>query len=35
MDSDLAAADRQPENHPLRTVKPERFQALKSTGTYT
>lgn len=35
MDSDLAAADRQPENHPFRTVKPERFQALKSTGTYT
>uniref|UniRef100_UPI00403F317D ABC transporter permease n=1 Tax=Paenibacillus sp. FSL K6-1096 TaxID=2921460 RepID=UPI00403F317D len=29
MDSDLAAADRQPENHPLRTVKWERFQALK------
>lgn len=29
MDSDLAAADRQPENHPLRTVKPARFQALK------
>lgn len=29
MDSDLAAADRQPENHPLHTVKPERFQALK------
>uniref|UniRef100_UPI00403ED3B9 ABC transporter permease n=1 Tax=Paenibacillus sp. FSL M7-0896 TaxID=2921610 RepID=UPI00403ED3B9 len=29
MDSDLAAADRQHENHPLRTVKPERFQALK------
>ncbi|MEK3835962.1 ABC transporter permease [Paenibacillus sp. FSL R7-0128] len=29
MDSDLAAADRKPGNHPLRTVKPERFQALK------
>lgn len=29
MDSDLATADRQHENHPLRTEKWERFQALK------